>query len=121
MRDFCGHNRNHAGGVIEFGAVIYAYAAPRDDFVRLELRFVNVVLDAFVRSDPDKMIAERAASFFRGDDVLEFYTFESRVLAPDDIFERFRIAGESEFAVVEFFEKFFFHSIVLLLDCGLRL
>ena len=113
MRDFCGHDRNYAGNVIEFGAVIYAYAAPCDDFVRLELRFVNVVLDAFVRSNPDKMIAERAAGLFRGDDVLEFDAFESRMLAPSDIFECFRIVGDSEFAVVEFFEKFFFHSIVL--------
>ena len=113
MRDFRGHDRNHAGNVFEFGAVVHACSAARDDFVRFELRFVNVVLDAFVRSNPDKMIAERAASFFRGDDVLEFYTFESRVLAPDDIFECFRVTGESEFAVVKFFEKFFFHSIVL--------
>ena len=113
MRDFCGHNRNYAGDVFEFGAVVHACSAARDDFVRLELRFVNVVLDAFVRSNPDKMIAERAAGLFRGDDVLEFDAFESRVLAPSDIFECFRIVGDSEFAIVEFFEKFFFHSIVL--------
>ena len=113
MRDFCGHNRNHAWNVFEFGAVVHACSAARDDFVRLELRFVNVVLDAFVRGDSDEVVAERAVGLFRGDDVLEFDAFESRVLAPDDIFECFRVAGESEFAVVEFLEKFFFHNIVL--------
>ena len=54
---------------------------------------MNVVLDAFVRSNPDKMIAERAASFFRGDDVLEFYAFESRVQAKERSWKEFNLWG----------------------------
>ena len=113
VRNFRWHNRNHAWDVIEFDAVIYAHAAPSDDFVSFELRFVNVILDAFIWCDANEVVAECAASFFRGDDVLEFDSFKSRVLAPDDILECFCVARKSEFAVIEFLEKFLFHDMFL--------
>ena len=115
MRDFCRHNRNHAGDVIEFGSVIDAHAAPCDNFVSFELRFVNVIFNALVWRNPNKVVTECASRLFCGNDVLEFNPFESRVLAPSDVFERFCVARKSEFAVVEFFEKFFFHDVFLLL------
>jgi hypothetical protein len=51
------------------------------------------------------MVAERAAGFFRGDDMLEFYTLERWVLGPRDILERNRFAREPELAFVEFFKN----------------
>ena len=121
VRNFCWHNRNHAGNIIKFGSVINALAAPCNDFVSLELHFVNMIFDALVWRDSNEVITECATSIFCGNDVLEFNAFESWVLAPSDVFERLCVARKSEFAVVEFFEKFFFHNVVLLFNCGLRL
>ena len=105
MRDFCRHNRDDARSVFELGAVIDANSAPCDDFVCFELGLVNVRFDALVRRDSHQMIAERAAGFFRGNDMLEFYALESRVLGPRDILESDCFAREPELAFVEFFEN----------------
>ena len=75
---------------------------------------MNVILDAFIRSDTDQVIAECATRLFRSDDMLEFHPFKSRMLVLSEILERLCIAGESEFTVVEFFKKFFFHNHILL-------
>ena len=105
MRDLRRHNRDDARNVFELGAVIGANAAPCDNLVRFELGFVNVRFDAFVRRDSHQMIAERAAGIFCGNDMLEFYALESRVLGPRDTFESGRFAREPELAFVEFFEN----------------
>ena len=115
MRDLRRHNRDDARNVFELGTVIGANAAPCDNLVRFELGFVNVRFDALVRRDSHQMIAERAAGFFRGDDMLEFYALESWVLGPGDILESDCFAREPELALVEFFknivtENSFFHD-----------
>jgi hypothetical protein len=66
---------------------------------------VNVRFDALVRRNSHQVIAERAAGIFCGNDMLEFYPLESRMLGPRDIFERGRFAREPELALVEFFEN----------------
>ena len=126
MRDLRRHNRDDTRSVLELGAVIDANPAPCDNLVRFELGFVNVRFDALVRRDPYQMIAERAAGFFRGDDMLEFYALESRVLGPGDILESNRFAREPELALVEFFEnivteKVFFHDFTPMLMFRSRL
>ena len=113
VRDFCGHNRNYAGNVIELGSVIDTYAVPCNNFVRFELRFVNVVFDALVWRNANEVVTECAASFFCRNEVLEFNAFESRVFAPCNILERFCVARKSEFTVIEFLEKFFFPFMFL--------
>ena len=72
------------------------------------------------------MIAERAACFFRGDDMLEFYALESWMLGPGDILESNRFAREPELAFVEFFENIvaensFFHDFTPLFVIRSRL
>ena len=86
--------------------------------MRLELRFVNVILDAFIRCDANQVVAERAAGLFRGDDVFEFDAFESRVLVPGEIAECLYVAGEPELAIVEFFKKFLSHCITPFIFCA---
>lgn len=121
MRDLRRHNRDDAWNVFELGAVIDANAAPRNDLVRFELGFVNVRFDALVRRNSHQVIAERAAGFFLGNDMLEFYPLESRMLGPRDTFESDRFAREPELALVEFFEKNvlengFFHDFTPLFE-----
>ncbi len=116
MRDLRRHNRDDTRSVLELGAVIDADTAACDDFVGFELGFVNVRFDAFVRRNSHQMIAERAAGFFRGNDMLEFYPIESRMLGPRDTFESDCFARKPELALVEFFENIvteisFFHDL----------
>ena len=86
---------------------------------------MNVRFDALVRRDSHQMIAERAAGFFRGNDMLEFYALESRVLGPGNILESDRFAREPELAFVEFFENIvvensFFHDFTPLYEIPSR-
>ncbi len=86
---------------------------------------MNVHFDALVRCDSHQMVAERAAGFFRGDDMLEFYALESWVLGPGDILESDCFAREPELAFVEFFENIvaensFFHDFTPMLGFSLR-
>ena len=126
MRDFCRHNRDDSRSVFELGAVIGANAAPCDNLVGFELSFVNVCFDALVRRNSHQMIAERAAGLFCGNDMLEFYALESRVLGPGDILESDRFSGKPELALVEFFENIvaensFFHDFTPMLVFRSRL
>ena len=61
-----------------------------------------------------------------GNDMLEFYPLESRVLGPGDILESDRFAREPELAFVEFFENIvvensFFHNFTPMLMFRSRL
>ena len=126
VRDLCRHNRDDAWSVFELGTAIEANAAACDNFVGFELGFVNMHFDALVWCDSHQMIAKRAAGFFRGDDMFEFYALESRVFGPGDIPEQNRFVGKPKLAIVEFFEKIvaekgFFHDLTPLFVIHSRL
>ena len=80
MRDAGRHDRDGSGFIGNGYTIVNAYAGAGDDLMRLKLRLVNVIFDAFVRRNAYKMIAELPFGVFWGDDVLEFYAFKDRML-----------------------------------------
>lgn len=80
MRHAGRQDGNDACVISDGGAVIDTDAGAGNDFVRFQLRLVDMIANLFAGRDADKVIAELSRRLLGGDDVLEFHAFKFRVL-----------------------------------------